>query len=176
MYRSTPSLRQFDHVVAHQPMKIGTCARRKVLQDTVVAPVYRAPLSCWGRAEPGVFWAHIVVNSELWQVKSRRGRHYPKNVHMSTDTNSAAESGDVWARLLGLAADRYQLLEIPYGDCPARFFMAIPKGGDGRRTAWLPPAARPGAGRAPSGGGLTREGALARCLGEAAELILNLEQ
>jgi ribosomal protein S12 methylthiotransferase accessory factor len=90
---------------------------------------------------------------------------------MSTDTNSAAESGDVWPRLLGLATDRYQLLEIPYGDCPARFFMAIPKGGDGRRSVWLPPAARPGAGRAPSGGGLTREGALARCLGEAAELI-----
>ncbi len=90
---------------------------------------------------------------------------------MNTDAGSDAEFGDLRTKLLRMAADRYRLVEIPCGDCPARFFMAIPRGGDSRRTACLPGAARAGEGRAPSGGGLIREAALARCLGEAAELI-----
>lgn len=90
---------------------------------------------------------------------------------MNTAAGSKAHSGDLSPRLLEMAADRYRLVEIPYSDCPARFFMGIPKGGSSLRTSRLPGPARAGKGRAPSGGDLTSEAAMARCLGEAAELI-----
>ena len=73
--------------------------------------------------------------------------------------------------LLAFAEDRYRLVRVPHGDCPAQFVMAIPVVGDGQQTSWLPAAVRAGEGRAPSGGGMSDNEALTRCLGEAVELI-----
>ena len=65
MCRSKPSFRQFDHVVAHRPKKIGIGASRTVPQDMVVILVNRAFLPCWDRARLGASWAHIAVDTEL---------------------------------------------------------------------------------------------------------------
>jgi ribosomal protein S12 methylthiotransferase accessory factor len=87
------------------------------------------------------------------------------------DPSSNSEPDALLSRFLDLAAGRYRLVGIPHEDCPAQFIIAIPEFGDGRRTAWLPAAARAGEGRAPSGGGMSRVEALTHCLGEAAELV-----
>lgn len=90
---------------------------------------------------------------------------------MSMTEGSEALFDDLPPRLLQVAMDRYQLVELSYGDCPAHFFMAIPNDVGNHQKAGLPGPARAGMGRAPSGGDLTGKAALARCLGEAAELI-----
>jgi ribosomal protein S12 methylthiotransferase accessory factor len=87
------------------------------------------------------------------------------------DPRSNTEFSALLPRLLDLAMGRYRLVGVPHGDCPAQFIMAIPEVGDGQRTAWLPAAARAGEGRAPSGGGMSRNESLTRCLGEAIELL-----
>ena len=68
-------------------------------------------------------------------------------------------------------AERFQLVEFPAGGRPCHLAMAIPVVSGDEQDAWLPPAARPGAGRAASGRGLTRQQALASCIGETAELV-----
>ena len=77
--------------------------------------------------------------------------------------------------LLSFAEQRYQLIDLPNDDCPVHLAMAMPIGGDGggnvRAAGFLPPAARMGTGRTPSGRGLSVERAHISALGEAAQLV-----
>lgn len=77
--------------------------------------------------------------------------------------------------LLDFAEQRYRLIDLPDDDCPFHLAMAMPVGGDGggdfRAEGFLPPAARMGTGRTPSGRGLSVDQARTSALGEAAQLV-----
>ena len=119
----------------------------------------------------GVLQSQVGVGPTFSQAAFHRGRYVVNTKQTNTAAGSKAHLGDLSPKLLEMAADRYRLVEVPYDDCPARFFVGIPQGGGSLRGSRLPSPARAGQGRTPSGGDLTGEAAMARCLGEAAELV-----
>ena len=73
--------------------------------------------------------------------------------------------------LAALTQGRYHLVPIPNDNSPVHLAMALPVGGDEPGNSFLPVAARMGTGRTPSGRGLSKQEAVTRTLGEAAQLI-----
>jgi ribosomal protein S12 methylthiotransferase accessory factor len=65
----------------------------------------------------------------------------------------------------------YEYVDLPIGDCPASFAIAVSREDSEISGLRLPSAARSSAGRIAAGRGLTKDQARASCVGEVAELL-----